>query len=315
MTLSSPAASRNILQTLDRDIERLRAMPAAVRRALQMLEDPNVQVRLLSETLSADQVIAAQILRYANSAAFGGIRPCATIAEGLVRIGLRQLKSLLYGVAAAGPLSARLAGYQFGAGQLYQHSMTVAAVARRLSAIVRYRDPEIAYAAGLLHDIGKLPLDRHIRPFFDEIADVVAREQLSPLALEEQYLGIDHATVGGLVGDRWHYPAALTEAIRFHHAPTLAQHDSPLAAIVHLANLLVLQSGVGLTPLGIPPFNEQVLNILNLPADNLGQIAYDMRADITETEEHFQKRYTAPLPASSTGLLDRTSPERRLGSR
>ncbi|MBI3762767.1 MAG: HDOD domain-containing protein [Chloroflexi bacterium] len=303
---TSPAATL-VITAIYQDVERLRAMPALVRQALQMLEDPNVGIPRLGEVLAADQVVAAQILRYANSAACGGLTACATIAEGIVRIGTRQLKSLLFGVAAIGPLRARLAGYQFNDGELYRHSAAVAGVARRLAAIIHYRDPEEAYAAGLLHDIGKLVLDRHVRPHYEQFVAEVTQFARSPVAIEERYLGVDHATVGGLIAERWHYPAALGDAIRHHHAPTLARHEPRLAALVHLADVIVLQSGVGLTPLGVPPFNEQVLDILHLPETDLGRIVYEMRPYIAEADQHFKSRYTGSLPAAGSGLLRRTS--------
>lgn len=305
--MSAPPPAKPAIALIYKDIERLRALPVTARQALKLLDDPEVSVRRLSEVLSADQVIGAQILRYANSAAYGAVGSCATIAEGIVRIGLRQLKSLLYGVAAFGPLMSRLVGYQFNDGELYRHSAAVAGVARRLAAIVGSRDPEEAYAAGLLHDIGKLVLDRHVRPYYEQIVAEVTQLARSPVAAEERYLGIDHATIGGLMAERWHYPAALVDAIRYHHAPTLARCEPRQAAIVHLANMVVLQSGVGLTPLGISPFNMEVLDILRLSETDLGRLTFEMRPYITEADQQFQLRYTGPLPTISTGLLRRAS--------
>ena len=306
MTASSP--TRPAIALIYKDIERLRALPVTARQALQLLDDPEVSVRRLSEVLSADQVIGAQILRYANSAAYyGAVGPCATIAEGIVRIGLRQLKSLLYGVAAFGPLTSRLVGYQFNDGELYRHSAAVAGVSRRLAALVGSRDPEEAYAAGLLHDIGKLVLDRHVRPHYEQIVAEVTQLARNPVAVEERYLGIDHATIGGVMAERWHYPAALVDAIRCHHAPTLARSEPRLAAIVHLANMVVLQSGVGLTLLGLPPFNMEVMEILRLSETDLGRLTFEMRPYIAEADQQFKSRYTAPLPATGTGLLRRAS--------
>ncbi len=299
--------NQKLVESIMRDASRLRAFPATANRAIQMLGDPGVNIQQLGQVLSRDQVIASQILRHANSAYYGGASACTTVADGIVRIGLRQLKSVLYGVAASGVLVGRLAGYQLKQGELFRHSMVVAAATRRLAAMLRYPDPEEAYTAGLLHDIGKLLLDKYVEPHYRGMAAEVERGR-SLIEVEEQFVGTDHATIGGLVADLWSLPKSLEESIRFHHVPTLSTQPK-LAALVGFANILVLQSGIGLTPLGIPPLRTDTTKYIAVKEDDLGQVAYILRPEIDSADAQFQagaQPGSAPLAPQGSGLLART---------
>lgn len=299
--VSRAALKTSVAEVILQDVSRLRALPAAATQAIQMLADPNVDIKRLGQVLQGDQVIASQILRYANSAYYGGRTPCTTVAEGIVRIGINQLKSVLYAVAAGGPLMARLSGYQMKDNELFRHSFVVATTARRLAALINYPSPEEAYAAGLLHDIGKLLLDRHLQPRYPAmIADI--KQGFTIIEVEERHLRTDHATIGGLMAERWTYPTALVNAIRYHHAPTLAQQPQ-LAALVNLTNILVLQSGVGLTPLGIPPLLAELPGLLRIPEDQLGRLAYILRPEIETASQHFEARLKADAPRSARSGL------------
>ncbi|MBM4423036.1 MAG: HDOD domain-containing protein [Chloroflexi bacterium] len=283
-----------VVEALMKEVSRLRPLPAAATQAIQILGNPQVDIKHLGTVLSADQVIAAQILRHANSAYYGGITPCTTVAEGIVRIGTKQLKSVLYGVAAGGMLGNRLSGYQMKDGELYRHSLVVATAARRLGILVRYPDPEEAFTAGLLHDIGKLLLDRHMQPRFQKMADEV-KQGKTIIQVEETHIGTDHATIGGLMAERWSLPRVLVDAIGFHHAPTLAAAPR-LAAIVAFANIVVLQSGIGLTPLGVPPLHPEIAALLKIVEDDMGRLAYTLRPEIEAASRQFQTNLR-PVPA------------------
>ncbi len=276
-----------VVEAVLRDVNRLRALPAAAAQAIRMLSNPAVDAQRLGRVLQSDQVITSQILRQANSAYYGGQTACTTVAEGIVRLGFQQLRSVLYTVATGGVLTARLNGYHRKDGELYRHSYIVAMTTRRLAVMLRFPNPDEAYAAGLLHDIGKLILDRHVQPRAAAMA-AEAEQGRSIIEIEERHLGTDHATIGGLMAERWAYPAVLVDAIGCHHAPTLARQPR-LAALVHLSNVLVLQSGFGLTPLGIPPLHPETPRLLCIVDEQVTQIAYALHPEIEVANRQFDE--------------------------
>lgn len=296
-SLKPPAT---ILEWVRQELEHLRPLPAAATQAIRMLTDPQMEIGRLAGVLETDQVLAAQVLRHANSAYYGGLATCSSVAEGIMRIGTRQLRSVLYSVAAGGMLTARLTGYRLRDGELFRHSFVTAAATRRLAELLRYPEPEEAYAAGLLHDLGKLLLDRHLLPRYAAMAADVARGR-TIIEVEEMHLGADHATIGGLMADRWAFPRRLADAIRYHHAPSLAQQPR-LAAMVGLVNVLVLQAGIGLTPLGVPPIPPETPQYLRVLDEQIGRLAYALRPAIEAANRQFDAGLHSQ-PLRQTGAL------------
>ncbi len=119
-------------------------------------------------------------------------------------------------------------------------------------------DPEQAFTAGLLHDVGKLVLAVYFEQDFTNV--LLYRDKYDCLIreAEEQVLGFDHTEIGSRVARHWKLPTALISAIRFHH--NLSEHTSVLAELVHVADILCrgLDIGHGGDNL-IPILDENVL--------------------------------------------------------
>jgi len=129
-----------------------------------------------------------------------------------------------------------LSGYHLGAGELWQHSLMVGVASEWLAQVLHYPDPEQAYVAGLLHDIGKLLLDQAVFSNYARLADYVQKYNVQLWQVEEKLIGIDHARVGGLIAEHWNFPVVLVDAINFHHVPSFARINQRLPAIINLAN-------------------------------------------------------------------------------
>jgi len=220
------------------DVRRLKPMPPNIARVMRLLDDPNVSTQAIASAIGLDQALAAQLLKLANSAFYGGSRPSSTIHEAVVRVGFDQIRVLLLGVVTMGPLSKRLMGYRMAKGQLWEHALLTAASAKVIAQRVAYAQPEEAYVAGLLHDIGKLTLDQLMRAEAPRVRLLADREGMPDWQIEEQLFGIDHSTIGGMMAERWKFPPPLSYAIQYHHAPTFAPRHMELAAIVNIGNAI-----------------------------------------------------------------------------
>jgi putative nucleotidyltransferase with HDIG domain len=118
-------------------------------------------------------------------------------------------------------------------------------VAEELAKFTGKAPPDIAYTAGLLHDIGKVVLDQYITsiyPFF------YRRTQIDGVELcevEGEKLGITHTEAGELLAENWSLPHNLKNTIRHHHYPEKATIDPELTHLVYLADLLMSRFQVG----------------------------------------------------------------------
>jgi len=262
---------RKIDQILSR-VDRFWPMPTSVNRTLRAMEDPMITAGYVAELIALDQALAASVLQMANSAAMGFTVNCTSINEAVMRLGFKRLKNLIMSIVAEGPLSRNLSGYRIGAGDLWNHAISTAVTAQWLAQAVGYGDPDEAYLAGLLHDIGKLLLDQYIVLDYSKMIDLMQRYNLRLWQVEEQLLGIDHAAVGGLMAEKWNYPVVLIDEIRCHHAPSLARTRPELPAIVNVANALSAQVGVTNKALFVNEIHPESYNILRLSEDTLEQL-------------------------------------------
>jgi putative nucleotidyltransferase with HDIG domain len=260
--LSSAIASR--LPEIIRSVQSLRPLPANTSRILQALDEADMSAAIVAELIALDQALTAYVLRVANSAAMGTRSGCSSVSEAVMRLGFKQVRSLVLSTVAIGPLSARLNGYRLGDKELWYHSIATASAAHWLASALRYPDPEEAYVAGLLHDIGKLLLDQYVLADYQQVVESMRTQRVPLWVVEEQLFGIDHAGVGGLIASHWQFPLSLVQAIRYHHEPASNPGEQSLAALVNLANALIPQDSSEESALAGRSLHPQTAAILGL---------------------------------------------------
>ncbi len=265
MPPSRGATTADRLTRIVHDVEQLPPMPTNVVRTLRALENPKTSASGIADLLSLDQSLTASVLRMANSALLGYGAACASVQDAVVRVGFERVRSIVLAAAAAEQLNQRLSGYRLPAEDLWHHALTAASTARYFASAVRYPNQEEAYIAGLLHDIGKVVLDRYMREAYDQVVTLMSESELAMWQAEEQVLGMNHGAVGGLMTSNWQFPPPLVNAIRYHHWPSFAgQAHQPLAAIIHLADALAPRPTSGKGALNTASVHPEALRILNL---------------------------------------------------
>ncbi len=260
--MSSTIAGR--LHEIVQSVHRLRPLPANTSRILQALEQPHTSAGVIAELIALDQALTAYVLRVANSAAMSTRMGVTSVSEAVMRLGFKQVRSLVLSTLAIGPLSVRLSGYRLGDKELWHHSIATASAAHWLDGALHYPDAEEAYVAGLLHDIGKLLLDQYVLADYQQIVEIMRAEQVPLWEVEERLFGIDHAGVGGLIATHWQFPPQLVQAIRYHHDPASNPGEQYLAALINLANALIPQPSAEESALVGRSIHPQTTTILGL---------------------------------------------------
>ncbi|MCB9558517.1 MAG: HDOD domain-containing protein [Deltaproteobacteria bacterium] len=133
----------------------LPVMPQAAQRVQTQLDDPRASLKQLAQTIESDPVLAAQVLQAANSAAFGFATPVKSISQALTKLGIRNIRRLLYTAIAQRVFSSRLKRANEALQVLWEHSLAVAVLSQDIAGLVGIEDIQAAYTAGLLHDIGQ----------------------------------------------------------------------------------------------------------------------------------------------------------------
>jgi putative nucleotidyltransferase with HDIG domain len=266
-------------------LKNLPAMPQVLQQARRMAHSAQVGMRELAAVLESDPALAARILKLANSAYYGFSGRIATVNQAALLLGVETLMATVLLVGMAGLLGRRLDGYRLPSGRLWRHSLAVAVAARRLAAAVSPSLEDDAFSAGLLHDVGKLVLDRHLAERQAPGTASLGDPRAPWVVVERELLGLEHASMAAEICRLWHFPARQVSAVGQHHRPLQATaEDRPLASIVHLADALCitvdLDSG---RPPGAP--DDGVLAFLQLDAQRTAQICDGLAREVAEIAE------------------------------
>ncbi len=172
----------------------------------------------LRAAVQVDPVLAAQIVRRVNSAYYGLSDPVHDLRQAVAVLGFYDLRNLTLVAVVSRFLDQQLAVSSFNRTLLWQHSLGVAAASHLLARIACRGNPAEVFAAGVIHDIGYVLLDLFHRRQFHQVMAKLDRN-VSTCELERRILGFDHAELGARLAETWNLPAAVVEAVRYHHEP------------------------------------------------------------------------------------------------
>ena len=221
-----------------RDVEDLPAMPQIVHKAREVIENPDSSIQDFSNLIETDQALALKVLKMANSAYYRRVKDVSSVLEASVVLGERTLKELITVACISALLNKRLKGYGMEAESMWRHSI---AVAYGSKLIAKRKSPESAYdafTAGLIHDAGKLVLDRYVferKGLFDEYMSNNIRHD--HFEAEMEILGFNHAVLAEKICSKWNFPKHIAVAIKYHHTPS-RMRSNELAHIVHASDSL-----------------------------------------------------------------------------
>ncbi|GAB6043539.1 HDOD domain-containing protein [Endothiovibrio diazotrophicus] len=257
----------DVAAALDR-LQRLPSLSLVALEILRHLEDPGIDARRLGGMIARDQGIAAAVLKLANSAFFGVSRRIATIADAIVVLGFHSTRSLILATTFIERFPITANGYDRTA--FWRHAIGTGVCAKVLAQRLGHNGEE-AFAAGLLHDIGRLVLDVCFPDELTSVLETRTRQACPLIAAERAVLGFDHAWLGEQLARRWQLPATMQQAIGRHHRPD-DEEPAPRVDVVHLAN--VLSHALELDGSGdpVPPLAAGAWQRLGLGFDTLATL-------------------------------------------
>ena len=234
------------LKKITQSIIGLPTLPTMITQMIGLIDNPTTSARDVSRLISTDQALTAKILKLANSAFYGFPREISTVNHAVVVLGFETVKSLGLSVSVLERF-ARGGGEEstFDRQKFWEHSIACGVGARLLAGKLRYRVQGEAFAAGILHDIGKLILSQYFSEEFAEIMKLVSEQDLYIGKAEEMVLGVTHAEIGYWLAERWNLPGQLVDTIAFHHAPGRLKKAAELPSLIHLADFLCRRERIG----------------------------------------------------------------------
>jgi HD-like signal output (HDOD) protein len=216
-------------------------MPQAAYKAREVLGNPTSSFKDLAIVFVTDQAMATRVLKLANSAYYGLSKRVSSIQQASVVLGYKTLAELVTLASTSKLMGETLKGYGLEAGGLWKHSLAVAFGARLIAQKNNPKLSDDVFAAGLIHDAGKLVLDEYVCERKQAFEDFTAGGDQSFLTAEKEILGVDHGEIASEVCQKWNIPEHLAIAIRYHHYPSQSQGNE-LAYLLHVADAIALRS-------------------------------------------------------------------------
>jgi putative nucleotidyltransferase with HDIG domain len=273
-----------IATLLQKEIEKLAPMPASLTRLASVISDPNSSVADVVTVVEFDQALTANILRLANSSWSASPTPVDTVRAAVLRLGGGRVFELAVGNQVAGPMSKSCPAYDLGEYELWRHSVASALAAEHLAEFATVRVSSAAFTAALLHDIGKLLINRTVGAnVAEQITKTAETKHVTYIEAERLVLGTDHAEAGAAIARHWRFPSDIVNAIEHHHDPDQTVHR--VLDAVHIANAVAKLIGVGL---GSEQMNmkasSQAAARLGLSSGGLESLCATVRTELARTE-------------------------------
>jgi HD-like signal output (HDOD) protein len=275
VTITSPVDARK------RAIDSLGKLPPfspILSKLMASLAGEDVSFVVLGDLIEKDTVVAANVLKVVNSAAYARRGSVNSVRHALSVLGVGKIRNIVLGMSISRMMNQTQPPASWSMERFNQHAAAVAMLSDLLAQRVRCVYPEGAFVGGLLHDIGRLLIAMGLPREYADICALYARSAKTWFACEQEILGLHHAGLSADAMDAWKLPEPIRDAVLWHHEPP-AGTPAPLARIIHVANTYVDAFGhsietelhgdidplAGLESLGMSPqVQQQVLDQFKL---------------------------------------------------
>ena len=277
-------------QKIIQDLGQIPTMPTIAGKVMQIVNDPKSNADDVAKFISKDVALTSKVLRLANSAFYGIPRTISSVNSAIVILGFNTIRSLVLSASVIKIFPAKPGMASFDRKAFWKHSFVAGMAARMLAAHLRRRklvDLEIAFSAGLLHDIGKLILEQFASQEYQQVMKLALEKGQPLFQVEKTMLGLTHAEVSGMLVDKWQMPIELKLPITSHHHPLEEREMPEMAALIHLANHLAHLAGSGCMQGEVfAPLVAECHGILNLGLDEEKLMA-ELAVMLQEAEPFF----------------------------
>ncbi len=231
-----------------RSVSGMRPLSASATRLMTIVSDPDHSIAEIVSVVRNDAVLTGNVLRLVNSVAFGLAVRIETVERAVSYVGGNMVAGIAMGLCVPHVFYDPLDGYNSDPGALWRHSLRTAIAAREIARAAKQgANPQVAYTAGILHDIGKSVISVHLKGHTEALSErAKAQEPPDFLAAEMEITGTTHCEVGAALCEHWNLPEGLSQVVQYHHAPSEADPENQsLVYAVHLADYAVMLGGTG----------------------------------------------------------------------
>lgn len=274
-----PLTKEQAVTSAIREISHIATLPEITLKIIELVESPTSTAQDLHKVIANDPALCSRILKVVNSAFYGLPGQIGSINRAIVLLGMNAVKNIAIAASLAKLFRGGSITPDFSAKDLWTHSIATATACKMIADTLKIGLSDEAFLAGLIHDIGvivEIQYDRH------KLIDVVSRVKpdgsgvpsADMLAAEADVFGATHQDFGQGLCEKWKFPKNFALVTGFHHDPMkLAAETRTLTAIVHVADRLAAETGMGFRQdLLNTSVDPAVLDHLKMSAEKLAEL-------------------------------------------
>lgn len=221
-------------------LHKIPPFPAVAAKLMVLLSNPMAEFSEVAELIASDPTLTAQVLKAVNSYDYALKSPVTNIRQAVALVGLSKIRQIATAAATQTYIKRLMTAELL---RCWHHSVATAVLCDEIAhACGAFTN--IAFVAGIMHDLGRLGLLVGYPAEYSRIMLDAENSSLDLLEIEEQKFGINHAEVGRLLGEMWELPEEFRLIMGRHHDPCDGQ-ELDLLRIVHVGCRLADSLGFG----------------------------------------------------------------------
>jgi len=270
------------VETVLNGLVTLPSLPGTVMKVMQLLDDPDSTLQDVGKIIAQDPSLSLKALRVVNSAFYALRDKVTSVERGVVLLGVKTVRNLVLTASVFETLKG-------GEASVLRHAVACGTAGRILSkhAGAPITDAGEAFMYGLLHDSGKIILQQSLPSGWELAVKKVSEGKFPAYVIEGRETGVNHAEIGGLLGERWKLQEDLVAAIACHHDLTrcATPQQRRRAAFVAVCDWTCYKAGFPAIAGGIGPDTPGMWEETGFDAEQMGPAIEELAASKDTIDE------------------------------
>ncbi len=280
------------LKRINQFIGRMPSLSTTVSKVMQVCNNPSSSANDLNRVISYDPVLTGQILKLINSAYYGLANRITSLTRAIIMLGINTVKNLVLATSILSGCKGLSVPRNLKMNDFWAHCLSVGVLSKliALKTGISSVEQEEYFVAGLLHDLGKLPMIACFPDLYGRCLKSAKDKNIQLFISETMHVGFNHCEVGGLIAAKWKLGQVLQQVINRHHSQDTSMSCVFLVNSVGLANHLANQLAVGTA--GDPVVNPMDLKMhmdsIRIPIESLTGLRSQMEQEIEKARVFLQ---------------------------
>ena len=289
-------------EDLLKGLVQLSSLPVIYTKINEAVNNPRSSMQDISNIISDDPGLTSRLLQIVNSAFYGFPSKIETVGRALFIVGTQQIRDLALATSIVS-LFKGIPEELVNMESFWRHSVACGLAAKLLATYRRCEmNVERYFAAGIIHDIGRLVIYKKIPETAQKIILRCKANKELLYIVEKEVIGFDHANVGSVLARYWNLPPSLEEVVAYHHSPRDAKRYPIETSVVHVADIIVHAMQFGSSgEQYIPPLDRKALELIGIPPSVLSPMLDQLWREVNDVvqtlfgkldyvEEHKKKK-------------------------